>query len=1100
MSERRERSGCIPQIIAVVSILACVVVALLAFGVFRLGPLRSGAIQLEAEARPTTAKAGDVVSYTVTMYNVGVRDGLEIITVTDSLVGDLSDGFVSTLAGGTSDRHVYTRTVRLGDSDPLSSTISVYATGAGQVYSDTAVMVVDLLEPTVAVEASLSPEVAVRGETITYTISVANVGDLAVEVITVTDSLLGDVTDVFTATLPPGASDVQRFDWTVPEDEDDPLSRTVTVTAAAVGQEVSDRAAAEVSLLKPAVEVATALDPEAAVRGEVVTYTVAISNPGRIDLAAVRVTDSILGDLSPSFPDTLPGGASERRTFPWPISTDPEEPLERTVTVEAAGAGEDVSASSSAALVLAGLRVGVTGDAWVRAGEDIAYTVTITNTGSPGAPDLILDAITGSGEELTEEVPEACRVLASEETCTFTTAGVAPSGQAADQGAVTNEIEARYRPEGFDNLVVGAGSHTVAVFQVSVAVEMDGPAGSVAGSRVTYAVEVTNNGSEGAPDLILDGVTDAQGDALTVPGACDRLATGESCSFTFDAEVPADQDALSGQVEVAYRPEGYPDVISGAAEHTVAIFEPSVAVGLSGDALSQAGGAVTHRLTITNTSSPGAPDLTLDSATDSRGGGLAVPASCQVLAPEEVCSFRYDVTVPNGEDPLTTRVEVGYRAEGVDTIVTAAASHRVEIFQAGIEVEKSGPAEGIRGEDVSYTVDIANASSDDAPDLVLERIEDSLLGDLTEAGEGVTSDCPSRLASGESCRVTYTYVPGEDDVTPLVNGVTVAGRPDGFTNRVSASAEVRMALVSPWEPGVGLPDGVGLRTLAVCPADGDILYAGFGSAGRGVYRSRDGGQSWQSTGLDDGDVFGIAVDPGDCDVVTVGAWRDGVLRSDDGGESWEASEEGLGGAFVYAVTVDPREGDVLYAGTAQRGVFRSEDAGETWEAWGLEGLTVPDLSAAVDDGAIYSATWEDGVYRRERSGGNWSAWAAVDAGIADEHRQAFAVGVDPQDADTVFAATAAGGVYRTEDGGGTWERVLRSPRTAYAVAVAPGGSGVVYAGTAEGVYRSTEQGARGSWDPFNIGLDRVLVRDVVVGFDRGGVHLGTADGAYWLPR
>ncbi len=429
MSERTGRAGCIPQIIVVAAILACVAVALLAFGVFRLRPLRSGAIQVEAEAHPGTVKPGDVVSYTVTMYNVDVPDGLEVITVTDSLVGDLSGGFVSTLAEGTSDRHVYTRTVRLGDSDPLTSTVSVYATGAGQVYSDTAVTVVDLLAPAVAVEASLSPEVAVRGETITYTLSVANVGDLPVEVITLTDSLLGDVTDAFTSTLAAGASETQRFEWTVPEDEDDPLNRRVTVYAAAVGQEVGDTAAVDVSLLKPAVEVATTIDPEAAVRGQVVTYTVAISNPGRIDLAGVRVTDSLVGDLSPSFPDTLPGGAVERRTFAWPVPTDPEEPLERTTTVEAAGAGEAVSASASTALVLAGLRVGVTGDDWARAGESIAYTVTITNTGSTGGPDLILDAITGAGGELTEEAPEACRVLAPEETCTLTVMSVAPSGR-----------------------------------------------------------------------------------------------------------------------------------------------------------------------------------------------------------------------------------------------------------------------------------------------------------------------------------------------------------------------------------------------------------------------------------------------------------------------------------------------------------------------------------------------------------------------------------------------------------------------------------------------------------------------------------------------
>jgi uncharacterized repeat protein (TIGR01451 family) len=224
MRQRTSSVGCIPQILAVVAILACVITVLLALGVFRLRPLRSGAIRLEAVANPSTAKAGDVVTYTVTMYNVEVRDGLEILTVTDSLLGDLSGAFVSNLAEATSDRGVFTRTARLSDPDPLTNTVSVYAEGAGRVYSDTAIAAVDLLKPTVRVDTTVAPATAARAETVIYTISVANVGDIPVEVVTVTDSLLGDVTEAFPATLAPGTSEAQDFEWTVPSDEGDPLS------------------------------------------------------------------------------------------------------------------------------------------------------------------------------------------------------------------------------------------------------------------------------------------------------------------------------------------------------------------------------------------------------------------------------------------------------------------------------------------------------------------------------------------------------------------------------------------------------------------------------------------------------------------------------------------------------------------------------------------------------------------------------------------------------------------------------------------------------------------------------------------------------------
>jgi uncharacterized repeat protein (TIGR01451 family) len=1070
------------------------IVALIAFGVFDVGPLRSGAIRLEAAADPSAAKPGDVVTYTVTMYNLEVRDGLEILTVTDSLLGDLSGAFVSTLADGTSDREVFTRAVRLSDPDPLTNTCTVYARGADQVYSDTAAVSVDLLKPTIRVGAGVTPTTAARGETVTYTIDVANVGDVPVEVITVTDSLFGDVTETFSPTLAPRTSQARDFEWTVPSDEADPLERTVTVHAAGVGEVISHTATAWVALLRPAVQVEAAVRPAAAVPGEVVSYTVAVSNVGRIDLEAVRVTDSELGDLSSSFPRTLPAGAAERRTFAWPIPSDAAGSLSRMVTVEAAGAGEETSDSASVDLVLAGLQVAATGTSWARAGEPVSYTVAITNTSARGTPDLVLERAIDARGEITAELPDACRTLASGEVCTFSYGAVAPAGQ----DSLANNIEVRYRPEGFDNAVVGAAGHTVQVFQVSVAVEQSGPARSQAGERATYVVRVTNTSSPAAPDLILDAAIDSQGDELSVPAACTRLVPGEDCSFSYDAVVPAGEDPLTTSVEVRYRPEGFTDVVRATAGYSVELFQPSVALAVTGDRLSRAGKVVTHRVIVTNTSSADAPALTLESAADSRGQQLTVPGACRSLASSEVCTFSYDVVVPGDEDPLSTRVEVRYSPEGFSNVVSAADDHTVEIFQPSIAVEKSGPAEAIEGAEVTYTVEIANTSSEDAPDLILDAVADSLNGDLTRGGEDFAATCPEQLASGERCEITYAYTPGPADPRPLVNTVRVESHPFGFPDVIAASAEHTLAVASPWERGTGMPDGAEVRALAVCPADPDVLYAGFGNRGDGVYRSGDAGRSWVRTALDDRDaeVFSLAVDPDDCDTVYAGAWRDGVLKSNDGGRTWTPASEGLERAFVYSVAVDPTDGDVLYAGTADRGVYRSDDAGASWQAWGRDGLTVPHLSVASDGRAVYAATWGNGVHRWTRDRRDWSA---VNGGIRVAHHNVYAVAVDPGDASTVFAATASGGVYRTVDGGGTWEQVLSSPATAYAVVVAPGPGQVVCAGTARGVYRSEAAGESQSWEPFNAGLDGMAVRALAVVSD-GPLHLGSTDGAWRRPR
>jgi photosystem II stability/assembly factor-like uncharacterized protein len=475
-----------------------------------------------------------------------------------------------------------------------------------------------------------------------------------------------------------------------------------------------------------------------------------------------------------------------------------------------------------------------------------------------------------------------------------------------------------------------------------------------------------------------------------------------------------------------------------------------------------------------------------------------VPGACRLLVSDEVCTFSYEVVVPSGEDPLNTEIEVRYRPEGFEGVTDAAASHSVEIFQPSVAVEKSGPEMAVEGEEMSYTVEVANTSSDDAPDLVLDNIVDDLSGDLSREGGGVTATCPERLASGERCQITYAYTPSAADPRSLVNTVRVEGRPLDFDTVVAASADHTLSVVAPWEQGVGTPARVEVWVLEVCSADPDVLYAGFGIEADGVYRSRDGGASWVETALqnEDAEVFGLAVDPDDCDMVYAGAWRDGVRRSDNGGRTWDASPRGPEDAFVYSVVVDPIDRDVLYAGTAERGAHRSDDAGATWRTWGLDTLTVPYLSVASDGQVVYAATWGDGVYRRGRVGARWSE---VNEGIPAEHHDVYAVAVDPQDRSTVFAATASGGVYRTLNGGGTWERVLPSPEAAFAVAVVPGRNGMVYAGTADGLYRSGVGGDPGSWEPFNAGLGGLAVRSLAFGPD-GAVYLGTADGVWRRPR
>ncbi len=855
--------------IAVVAIAGCFFVA---YGLKLINPgeSRARAVRVKNEASVAAAMVGDVVTYVVTVSNGAGRGTMEIVAVSDTLLGDLSAAFPSRLVAGASDRQVFTRTVQPGDPDPLVNTVTVSAAAGGNVVEATSTAEVDLLKPAVHIRAACRPHAAQRGEDVAYSVSVSNVGEVDLESVTVTDSLEGDLSASFPSPLMAGASQGQTFTWTIPSDGVGPLTRTVTVRASAAGEVVSDTAAVVVELLRPSVRVEADVDPVATVRGQTVTYTVTLVNAGPVDLEAITVADSLQGDLSRSFSAALTAGASQREQFAWAIGWDDPLPVSRTVTVRAEGGGEIVSDTVQAVVdslkPILQVEASVAPTTTLRGGA-ATYTLTVMNAGELDVGNLrVVDSLMG---DVSQAFPRAL------------------------------------------------------------------PPGTFYSRAYTWSSEV-----------------DAAGPLI-------RNAT------------------VSG--------EGAKQVISDTATATLEL--TGVMVSVNGPDRAQAGERLVANVAISNTSSGGAADLVLDSVTGSDGDLTEeVPDTCRALASGDACSFGYEVIAPPDTDALNTGVEVRYRPEGLSDVVAAAGEH------------------------------------------------------------------------------VLTVIP-------------------------------------PWERGIGMPAETEVRTVVVCPGDPDVLYAGFGSRGYGVYRSRDAGQSWAPTALAEAQVFGIAVDPVECGTVYAGAWRDGVQKSEDGGRSWTASGEGLGGAFVYSVVVDPANVDILYAGTAERGVYRSEDGGSTWRSWGLAPLTVPDLSVGPDGRVVIAATWGEGVFRRERSEAGWGAWAAINTGIPAVHHDTYAVAMDPEDGRTIFVATAAGGVYRSVDGGGTWEQVLSSPRTAYAVLVEAGDSGVVYAGTAEGVYRSAAGGEPGSWEAYSSGVDGLAVRSLTVGAEDGDyVHLGSADGAWRRPR
>jgi photosystem II stability/assembly factor-like uncharacterized protein len=197
--------------------------------------------------------------------------------------------------------------------------------------------------------------------------------------------------------------------------------------------------------------------------------------------------------------------------------------------------------------------------------------------------------------------------------------------------------------------------------------------------------------------------------------------------------------------------------------------------------------------------------------------------------------------------------------------------------------------------------------------------------------------------------------------------------------------------------------------VAVADSDPNVVYVGMGEAcvrgnfshGDGVYKSEDAGRTWTHVGLGDTRQIGsIVVHPADADVVYVAALghvfgpnaERGIYRSTDGGTSWERVlfvNDRTGGVDL---SIDPLNPRVVYAALWQvsrtpwslesggpgSGLYRSRDGGSTWEELteglpeGLKGKIGVSASAAQRDRvwAIVEAD-DGGVFRSDDGGDHW---------------------------------------------------------------------------------------------------------------------------------
>jgi photosystem II stability/assembly factor-like uncharacterized protein len=271
-----------------------------------------------------------------------------------------------------------------------------------------------------------------------------------------------------------------------------------------------------------------------------------------------------------------------------------------------------------------------------------------------------------------------------------------------------------------------------------------------------------------------------------------------------------------------------------------------------------------------------------------------------------------------------------------------------------------------------------------------------------------------------------------------------------------------------WTPIFDGQPVASIGALAVSPSDPKTIYAGTGetdiredlSTGNGMYKSSDGGVTWNHIGLEETRQIGrIVIDPNDANIVYVGALghayapndQRGVFKSVDGGAHWTRVLD-LGpeiGVSDLAMAAEAPE--LLFAGTwhTQRppwssyaptdgpgsGLYRSQDAGKSWTRLTERGLPEGDwgrvgVAAASDGKRVYALievkkeSKKSGLYRSDDGGNSWIL-ANADPRITSRAWYFNRLTVDPQNPDVVYMPNVA--LYRTEDGGKTISVVRGAP-------------------------------------------------------------------------
>ncbi len=263
-----------------------------------------------------------------------------------------------------------------------------------------------------------------------------------------------------------------------------------------------------------------------------------------------------------------------------------------------------------------------------------------------------------------------------------------------------------------------------------------------------------------------------------------------------------------------------------------------------------------------------------------------------------------------------------------------------------------------------------------------------------------------------------------------------------------------------WSPIFDKEGSGDIGSLAVANSDHNTIYVGTGEAcirgniaqGDGVYKSLDGGKTWKNIGLHDTRAIGkVIINPNNPDIVFVAALghpygpntERGIFRTTDGGKSWEKvlyKDENTGGIDI---AFDPHNPNILFAALWQArrtswslssggpgsGIYRSNDGGTTWKRLEEHGLPKGPygrigIAVAANSDRVYALIEahnpDGGLYRSDDGGETWD-FVNPSHSLWQRPWYYMHIFADPRDENVVYIMDVE--TYKSTDGGHLFDRI-----------------------------------------------------------------------------